>query len=77
MPYRVNRDLPASVTNNLPPHAQSIYREAFNHSWKEYEDAKKRRGNASHEEVSHKVAWAAVKKEYEKGAGGKWHKKAA
>jgi cation transport regulator len=30
MPYRSNSDLPASVQAHLPPHAQDIYRKAFN-----------------------------------------------
>ncbi len=34
-----------------------------------------RRGDDSREEVAHKVAWAAVKKEYEKGDDDKWHPK--
>ena len=34
-----------------------------------------RRGDADREEVSHRVAWAAVKKKYEKGADDKWHEK--
>ena len=33
MPYRTNSDLPASVQAHLPPHAQDIYREAFNHAF--------------------------------------------
>jgi cation transport regulator len=33
MPYRVNGDLPPSVRNHLPVHAQDIYREAFNHAF--------------------------------------------
>jgi cation transport regulator len=43
---------------------------------KEYEDPKKRRGGVKEdiEEVAHKVAWAAVKKNYKK-KGGEWIKK--
>ncbi|HEY7245143.1 MAG TPA: ChaB family protein [Xanthobacteraceae bacterium] len=33
MPYRTNSDLPASVQAHLPPHAQDVYREAFNHAF--------------------------------------------
>jgi cation transport regulator len=29
--YRTNIDLPASVSDLLPPHAQDVYRAAFNH----------------------------------------------
>ena len=54
------------VRENLPEHAQDIYREAFNSAWEEYKDPSERRGNESREEVSHKVAWSAVEKVYEK-----------
>ena len=75
MPYRSTRELPESVRDNLPRHAQEIYKEAFNSAWDEYADKDKRRGDESREEVAHKVAWSAVKQDYEKGADDKWHRK--
>jgi cation transport regulator len=76
MPYKTIGDLPDSIRNHLPEHAQEIYLEAFNNAWKEYSDPKKRRGAESQEEVTHKVAWAAVKKLYEKDEKtGIWKKK--
>jgi len=77
MPYYKNeKDLPESVKDNLPKHAQEIYREAFNSAWEEYKDSKDRRGDASREETAHRVAWSAVKNVYEKdGDNGKWKKK--
>ncbi|MDQ1328699.1 MAG: cation transport regulator [Candidatus Poribacteria bacterium] len=74
MPYDTLDELPAPVRENLPKHAQAIYKEAFNSAWEEYADPKGRRGNASREETAHKVAWAAVKHSYEK-KDGKWVKK--
>ena len=71
MPYDKNADLPRSVQDNLPAHAQEIYRKAFNSAWDEYKNPEDRRGEAGREETAHKVAWAAVKKEYHKD-GGKW-----
>lgn len=65
MPYLSNDDLPASVRNHLPEHAQDIYREAFNHAWDHYAS------NPADEEIAHRVAWAAVKKSYVK-VGGQW-----
>ena len=62
MPYPVNEDLPPSVRNHLPPHAQDIYREAFNHAWQQY---------AGDEATPHRIAWAAVKRRYRK-AGDVW-----
>ncbi len=75
MPYKSNKDLPDSVTAHLPVHAQDIYREAFNHAHEEYKDPSKRKDNATLEETAHKVAWAAVKKKYEKGSDDNWHSK--
>lgn len=66
MPYKTNKDLPASVTDHLTQeHAQTIFRKAFNNAYQEYET----------EEQAFRVAWAAVKKEYEKNDKGKWIKK--
>lgn len=74
MPYRNLDELPDKVKGHLPRHAQEIYKEAFNHAWEEYADSGKRRGDASQEETAHKVAWAAVKKEYKKH-GNDWVRK--
>ena len=74
MPYERNADLPQSVRDNLPEHAQEIYREAFNSAWEQYDDPEDRRGDTSREQTAHKVAWSAVKKEYEK-SDGHWRRK--
>ena len=66
MPYERLSDLPASVKDNLPKHAQEIYQAAYNNAWDEYADPDERQGDASREETAHRVAWAAVKKKYEK-----------
>lgn len=73
MPYNSNKDLPDKVKNNLPEHAQDIYREAYNNATKQYKSPQKRRGDESQEEAAHKVAWAAVKQKYTK-KGDKWVK---
>lgn len=65
MPYDANSELPDRVRHSLPEHAQSIYREAFNHAWQSY------RADPRHEEIAHRVAWAAVKKLYVK-SGSRW-----
>jgi len=75
MPYDNLRDLPESVRDNLPKHAQEIYKEAYNSAWEQYKDPEERRGDASREETAHKVAWSAVKKEYEKSDDGEWRRK--
>ncbi len=76
MPYKTNQDLPEPIRKHLPQHAQDIYREAFNHAYEEYQDPSKRRDpTESAEDISYRVAWAAVKHRYEKGEDGNWHEK--
>jgi cation transport regulator len=75
MPYDKVSDLPESVRDNVPRHAQEIYKEAFNSAWEQYDKPAERRGHASREETAHKVAWAAVKREYEKDHEGRWVEK--
>lgn len=75
MPYQFNASLPDSVTGVFPKHAQDIYRAAFNSAWDQYKEAAERGGHESREEAAHKVAWAAVKHQYQKGDDGRWHPK--
>jgi len=67
--------LSKGLKKELPKHAQKIFVRAFNNAYKQYKSGEKRRGSSSRDEAAHKVAWAAVKKEYKKGKDGKWHKK--
>ncbi|HVP81142.1 MAG TPA: ChaB family protein [Thermodesulfobacteriota bacterium] len=76
-PEKSVKDLPKGV-KDLPHHAKEIYKKAHNNALEENRDPTKRRGRASLEEVAHKVAWAAVKKDYEKDKNtGKWKRKRA
>lgn len=75
MPYKNNKQLPEQVKNVLPDDAQDIYRAAYNNAFDEYKDPGDREGDATREEVSHKVAWAAVKNVYQKSDDGNWVKK--
>ncbi|MBY5956869.1 putative cation transport regulator ChaB [Membranicola marinus] len=74
MPYSSKSELPDSVKDNLPSHAQDIYKEAYNSAYEEYKDPDDRKGDASREETAHKVAWSAVKQAYHK-VDGDWKKK--
>jgi cation transport regulator len=65
MPYQSNADLPPSARSHLPPHAQDIYREAFNHAFAS------QAGDVRQEEIAHRTAWAAVKRSYVK-MGDEW-----
>ena len=59
--------------DTLPSHAQHIYKKAHKNALKQYKSPSKRRGGKqqSREQVAHKVAWAAIKREYKK-KGDKW-----
>ncbi|MGH2531833.1 MAG: ChaB family protein [Thermomicrobiales bacterium] len=51
-------------TNRIEhPHAQDIYKEAYNSAWDQY---------GHDEERAHRVAWGAVKKDYHKNDDGNW-----
>jgi cation transport regulator len=65
MPYAANSDLPASISNHLPEHAQDIFRSAFNHAYDKHS------GDPRQEEIAFRIAWAAVKRGYEK-SGDTW-----
>lgn len=75
MPYKKTSELPDSVKNVLPAHAQDIFMAAFNSAYDGYKDPDDRQGSESRDEVAFKVAWAAVKRDYEKGADNMWHPK--
>lgn len=67
MPYDTLKELPDSVRDNLPRHAQDIYQSAYNNAWEEYNHD---------EERARRVAWSAVKNVYEKNEEtGQWEKK--
>jgi cation transport regulator len=65
VPYDHNLELPKAVRDHLPEHAQTIYREAFNHAWEQYVH------DPGQEEIAHRVAWSAVKRKYRK-QGDRW-----
>lgn len=62
MPYPSIADLPPPIRHALPEHAQEIYRAAFNNAWARY-------AAAGDEAIVHRIAWAAVKRSYEKRDG--------
>lgn len=63
MSYNTNNDLPDSVRNVLPEHAQNVFRKVFNNVYGEYE-----------EDICFKIAWKAVKRDYAKDpVSGKWN----
>jgi cation transport regulator len=68
MPYPSNAALPPLIQQHLPPHAQDIYREAFNHAFAAHA------GDPRQEEAAHRIAWAAVKRSYEK-VGDSWERR--
>jgi cation transport regulator len=68
MPYETNADLPENLQRLLPPHAQDIFRAAFNHAFADHE------GDPRQEEAAHRIAWAAVKRSYVRTEAG-WRRR--
>jgi cation transport regulator len=62
VPYKQITQLLDNVKNNLPKHAQEIYKEAFNSAEDRYGE----------EDCAHRVAWSAVENKYEKNHKGNW-----
>jgi len=63
MPYKEITDLPESVREHLPEHAQQVYKSAFNSAEKQYGE----------ESTAHRIAWSAVESKYKKDEdSGKW-----
>lgn len=60
MPYATIGDLPPSLRQHLPEHAQEIFRAAFNTAFRSHA------GDPRQEEAAHRIAWAAVKRRYVK-----------
>jgi cation transport regulator len=52
MPYKQIAQLPDNVKDNVPKHAQQIYKEAFNSAEEQYGE----------EDRAHRVAWSASAK---------------
>lgn len=62
--------LPKGVADNLPLHAQEIYKSTFNNAIKDHA------GEKDAESIAHRIAWSAVKQTYEQNGSGKWQRKA-
>ena len=62
--------------DSLPEHAQHIYKKTYASAIDQYQNREKRRGGKrqSTEQVAHKAAWTAVKKQYKK-KGNEWVRK--
>jgi cation transport regulator len=63
--YKMITQLPDGVKNNLPKHAQEIYKEAFNSAEDQYGE----------ESRAHATAWSAVEQKYQKNEKGNWVQK--
>lgn len=76
MPFKTIQDLPPQVRKHIPRHAEEIFLEAYNSAWDQYAKSQDRQRGGSREEVAFRVAWAAVKKKYQKNEKtGQWEAK--
>ena len=60
MPWAGIEDLPASLRERLPVHAQELFLAAFNAAWRQHAHA------PDVEATAHRIAWGAVKRRYRK-----------
>lgn len=74
MPYNALDELPTGLQRTLPYQAQKIYQNAYNGAWETYADSNKRDGK-SREEVSHREAWSAVRKKFQKNFNNAWRRR--
>jgi cation transport regulator len=73
MPYDTVAELPEQVRHALPKHAQEIWRAAYEAAWEAHSEL----ARADREATCARIAWGAVKRQYETGPkGGMWRKKA-
>jgi cation transport regulator len=74
MPYKALEELPVGLQRTLPLRAQEVYQTTFNSAWVTYAN-KSKRGSASREEVAHRIAWSAVKRQYDKSFMNAWRRR--
>ena len=65
MPFATISDLPEPLRHHLPRHALEIYLAAFNNAWRQHA------GGPDQEAIAHRIAWSAVKRQYQK-QGDDW-----
>jgi cation transport regulator len=65
MPYASTTELPPAIRDHLPVSAQEVFVAAFNAAWTSYRG----RDPEERERRAFRIAWAAVKRSYEKLAG--------
>ena len=64
--YKTIADLPPPVKANLPAKAQEIFLAAYNSAWKQH------RAEDKAEITCNSIAWASVKKSFDKNPKGEW-----
>ena len=71
MRYENKSQLPPTIRDVLPEHAQELYLQAYRKAWDEYEEGQ---GYLSRETMAHQQGYTAVRHEYVQDRGtGKWH----
>lgn len=72
--YESKADLPESLKMDLPEEAQTIYLEAYNEAYENY-DADDESGETGRASVATRKAWATVKRDYVKNEEtGNWYR---
>lgn len=64
MRYERIDDLPQGIRENLPKHAQEVYRNAFNNAYLQHKD----------EQQAHETAWSAVNDQFDGQGAREWRR---
>ena len=74
MRYNTIDDLPEPLRKSLPMNAQSIYLEAYQEAWEDFDEEEE--GEASRSAIAHRNAMAAVHGVYDQDSeSGEWTRK--
>lgn len=74
MSYSTVTELPKAIRDELPEHAQEIYRAAYNLTIEEHRAADHDQDEHELQEMADQAAWQRVQMEYDRDDTGKWRR---
>lgn len=74
MIYTTVTDLPQTIRNELPEHAQEIYRAAYNLTVEEHRASGQNPDEGELHETADQAAWMRVQMEYDRDDSGEWRR---
>lgn len=74
MIYNAVTDLPKAIREELPDHAQEIYRAAYNLTVEEHLASNPNHDEQELQTIANQAAWQRVQMEYHRDDTGKWRR---